>query len=280
MTQFTHVYSAKSQATHPRAVARTMFANLVSCRYLAYRLALREIKSVYSRTAFGMLWDFVDPLIISLVFYLMMRARILNVGDLAIPYSAYVIFGSLLYQTFAEATNATASIFRQFGTLLEQTKTTPEALLVSVFFRTGYISTFRVIVMIAAAILTGAYSIPGIFMFVLTFPLLILAGMAIGVMLAPFNAIYSDVGRALGTVLMPLRYITPTLFVFPSTPVWEWVYALNPISPILDDLRNLATTGSVHHPGLIAIHTVVFLSIGLVGWFIYHVSVPVLAGRS
>lgn len=235
---------------------------------------------MYSRTAFGMLWDFADPLMLSLVFYTMMHARILNIGDLAIPYFVYVIFGSLLYQTFTEAAVNTTSVFRQFGSLLDQTKTTPEALLLSIFFRALFTSAFRIAVMLGAAIVSGSFSLPGSLIFLLLFPGLILAGMSLGVVLAPFNAIYSDVGRALNTILVPLRYVTPTLFVFPSTSAWDWVYCLNPIAAPLDNLRNLSTLGVMYHEGWMLLHASIFLFIGAIGWFIFHVSVPVLAGRS
>ena len=46
-------------------------------------------------------------------------------------------------------------------------------------------------------------------------PLIILAGMSFGFFLAPFHAIYSDVGRVVRIVLNPLRYLSPVIFAFP-----------------------------------------------------------------
>jgi len=273
------VYSAASQALHPGIVARTMLRNLAASRYVGYRLALRDIKSSYSRTAFGMFWDLVDPLVLALVFYTMMQARVLNAGDLAMPYSVYVVFGFLLYQTFAEAATQTTGIFKHSGALLNQTKTLPEALLAAIFLRCGFMSLFRVVVMVGFALATGSFSVPGLLGFAVAFPLLIVAGMAIGVFLAPFDAIYSDVGRALSMILVPLRYASPTLFVFPATPAWQWLYTLNPVAPLIDNLRLVATTGTMSHPGLVAAHLGLFCVVGLLGWFVYHVSVPVLAER-
>mgnify|MGYP003339023247 CR=1 FL=1 len=68
-----------------------------------------------------------------------------------------------------------------------------------------------------------------------------------GIFLAPFHAIYNDVGRALGVVLVLLRYASPTLFAFPKTGAWIWLYRLNPLAAIIDNLRLVATTGEHGH---------------------------------
>lgn len=274
------IYSAEPRVLHPGLVLREMLRGLRRAPYISYRLALRDVRSTYAKSVFGFLWDLLDPLVMGAVFYTLMRSRVLSPGDISIPYSVYVIYGLLLYQCFADAAITTTGLVRNSAALLNQLKLPPEALLLSVFFRILFMSLFRIAVMVFFSVVSGAFSWTGLPMFLLCYVVIIVAGMCWGVFLAPFNAIYNDVGRALGVVLLLLRYASPTLFALPKTGAWIWLYKLNPIAALLDNLRLLATTGAPGHGYLIAAHLAVFLCIGLVGWFIFHVSIPVLAERS
>ena len=280
MSTRVHVYSAEPRVLRLGSVLREMLDGLRRSPYIAYRLALRDIKSTYAKSAFGLLWDLIDPLVLGAVFYFLMQSKVLSRGAIAIPYSVFVIYGLLLFQCFADAAITTTGLVRNSAGLLNQLKLPPEALLMSVFFRVGFLSLFRVAVMIIFSFASGAFSLVGLPLFLLCYPVLILAGMCWGVFLAPFNAIYNDVGRALGVFLTLLRYASPTLFAFPMTGAWIWLYRLNPIAALLDNLRLLATTGEPGHALLIVAHLGVFLVVGLLGWFIFHVAIPVLADRS
>lgn len=265
---------------HLGVVLREMLNGVRRSPYIAYRLAMRDIKSSNAKSVFGLIWDLVDPLVLGAVFYFLMRSRVISPGDITIPYSVYIIYGLLLFQCFAEAANTTTGLVRSSAGLLNQLKLPPEALLMSVFFRVGFHSLFRVAVMVIFSLVTGAFSWYGLPLFLVCYPVVIVTGMCWGVFLAPFHAIYNDVGRALGVTLTLLRYASPTLFAFPKTGTWIWLYRLNPIAAMLDNVRLLATTGEPGHFLLIALHLGVFMIIGLVGWFIFHVSIPVLAERS
>ncbi len=280
MSARVQIYSAEPRVLHLGTVLREMVDGVRRSPYIAYRLALRDIKSTYAKSVFGLLWDLIDPLVMGAVFYFLMHSRVLSPGDIAIPYSVYIIYGLLLFQCFSDAAVTTTGLVRNSAGLLNQLKLPPEALLMSVFFRVGFLSLFRVAVMLLFSLVSGAFSWVGLPIFLLCYPVLILAGMCWGVFLAPFHAIYNDVGRALGVVLTLLRYASPTLFAFPMTGAWLWLYKLNPIAALLDNLRVLATTGAPGHTGLVAAHLGGFLVIGLIGWFIFHVAIPVLAERS
>jgi len=274
------VYSAESRVRNFPEVLRAMASGLIRSRYVAYRLARKDIVSQYSKSALGFLWDFAYPLVLGVVFYFLRSGNVFSTGDTGMPYSAYLIFGLLMYQSFVNATMMSVNLLQSSRGLITQQKLPPEALLVSVFFRVGFFSLFRIAVMLFFGIVTGAFSLLGSVGFVAGYPVLILAGMAIGVFLAPFNAIYKDVGRFVGMVLVPLRFISPVLFVLPETPVFQWVNSFNSFSLIMVNLRAAATGVPFDDLGLTAVHCGVLFFVGLVGWFMFHVSVPVLAERA
>lgn len=262
-----------------------MIAALPHSRYLAYRLFIKDVRAEYSRTAFGVFWDFLDPLVVGCVFYLLMKVRVIDPGDVGMPYALFVIYGLLIYQTFAEGVTLSLDVMRRSAAMLTHLKVPAEALLLSVLYRVAFNSLFRIAVMLGfslalmpAAADAGVHSFSpaGFVGFLALYPAVILAGMSIGVLLAPFNVIYSDVGRAVRTILLPLRYASPVLYQIPV----GWLLAINPIALILSNLRSLATTGVFASPGEFAVRVAVFAAVFAAGWFVFHVSLPVLAERA
>jgi lipopolysaccharide transport system permease protein len=274
-----HIYSAESRVRDFRTVVREMIHGLRSSRYVAYRLARNNIAGSYSQSVLGFFWDFADPLILGLVFYFLRQGNVFETGPMNMPYAVFVIYGLLMYQSFSNATMNTINVLGASRGLITQQKLPPEALLLSIFMRVSFLSIFRVAVMLLVSAVTGALSPVGAVGFVLAYPLLILAGMAIGVFLAPFNAVYTDVGRFVGMVLVPLRFISPVIFPLAGTFFAHTRY-VNPFWTLVENLRLLAVHNTMEEPGLLCIHLGVLLVVGLVGWFIFHVSVPILAERA
>jgi len=280
MSEPVQIFTAEAQVKRLDQVLKNMVRGMLQSRYVAYRLAKRDIKSQYVRSQFGLFWDFADPLVLGVVFYLLRQSNAFSTGDTGMPYALYILFGLLMYQTFVNATMESIGILGRSRGLVTQQKLPPEALLLSVFYRVGFMSLLRIAVMLLFALILGAYSIPGIVKFLVAFPVLILAGMAIGVFLAPFNVIYGDVGRFTGMILVPLRFVSPVFFVLPDTPAYNLFNALNPFALIMGNLRSLATSDTMSQTGPLIAHCGGLLVIGLVGWCIFHVSVPVLAERA
>ncbi len=280
MAGFIQIYSAESRALHFSEVVREMIQGLRRSRYIAYRLALKDIKSEYAKSAFGIVWDLLDPLVLGIVFYALWQAKVFNAGEIHMPYAVFVVYGILLYQIFSEATLLSVEVMHRSQNLLTQLKLPPEALILSVIYRVAFSSIFRIAVMVLFSLLGSALSPVGFIKFLLCFPLIILAGVAIGIFLAPFNAIYRDVARFVRVILVPLRYVSPVLFLIPKTSILNILLLFNPLGTILPNLRLLATNNAVADLGLTLAHCGALAIIGLVGWFIFHLSIPVLAERA
>lgn len=275
-----HIYSAESKTRHLKGVFKAMALGMVNSRYMAYRLFLKDVKAEYAKSAFGLLWDFIDPLVLGCVFYFLKRASVINAGDIAIPYPVFVVYGLLLYQTFVDSVTLPLDVMRRSRVMLTHLNIAPEALVLSVFFRVLFISYFRIIVMLAFSLALQSFSLVGFVKFLLCYPLIVLAGMSIGIFLAPFNAIYKDVGRATRIILFPLRYATPVFYQIPNVAPFSLLFILNPVALLLTNLRSLATQGFfMDVPGLVA-RCCFFAGLFLVGWLVFHLAVPILAERA
>ncbi len=164
--------------------------------------------------------------------------------------------------------------------LLNHLNIAPEALVMSVAYRVGFNSLFRIGVMLVFSLMAGVFSPIGFLKFIALFPLMILWGMAPGLLLAPFNAIYKDVGRIVRLIIVPLRFLAPVIYAIPAGTMLDKLQVINPVTMILVNLRSLAVNNSFIDVPMLLLHGGVVLVVGLVGWFLFHISIPILSERS
>lgn len=273
------VYTPDSRSLHPRDVVRDILGGFRHSGRIAYRLVARDLRTEYSVAAFGLIWDIIDPLVLAGIFCLLYQSRVVASADLPMHYSVYVVFGMLLYQCFVEATLVSMDSMKRARALITQVRVPPEALPLAAFFRVCFNSSLRFGVMIAFAVAVREVSILGVLQAFLLFPLMILSGVFIGTLFAPFNSIYSDFGRFVRVMFMGLRYVTPTVFFYPHGSLMNTVNHFNPISLFVGNLRSLAVLGDWNAPWLLAAHFAALVAVGIVGVFVFHISMPVVAER-
>ena len=283
------VYTTESEAMYPGHVLPAMWRGLVQSRYMAFRLLMRDLKSDYSRSLLGMVWDLIDPLVLGFIFYCLMQTRVITPGPTGIPYPVFIIYGLLLYATFMESVMKMIQVVHNSKGLLAQLKLPPEAMILAVILRILFNSVFRICAMLFFSILLSlgelepglrAFSLPGFIKFLALYPSIILAGASIGLLLAPLNALFSDVGTAVRIALGPYRYLAPVLWPLPATGAWYYANLISPVSPILSDLRLLATHDMMQESTGFFVRCGLYAAVFLAGWFILHVSLPVLAERA
>lgn len=273
------VYTAESKVKEWRKVFKAMLAGLIRGRHLAYRLSAKEVKAEYAQARFGMLWDFLEPVVVAIVFVILRQGRVIDVGAIDIPYAVFVIYGVLLWQTFAEALTQPLTIMQRSKTLVTQVKVPSEALWLSIFFKILFHSGFRIVVMFGISLVMGTLAWVGFLKFLLLYPSVIFLGLAFGILLAPFNVIYSDVGRVINISMRPLLYIHPIIFYAPTIPLLAAIYAYSPIAIIIANLRSLATQNLFLNLPAFGLTCVGLAVVFLVGWFIFHLSVPILSDK-
>lgn len=270
------IYTAESRVKELKALIREMLYGFVSGRYLAIRLFVKEIKSDYSRSKFGVLWDFLEPIILAIIFISLQRGKVINSGDITIPYSVYVVYGLLLWQTFSESITSSIDIIQRSKNLINQVKFPPESLILTVAIKVGFNSLFRIVVMLLISTFMNSISVKGFVLYVFLFPSIILVGMAIGIFLAPLNVIYSDIGKCVRVFLRPLMYASPVLWVALPFSMLGVFNSFNPVGIVLSNLRSLATQGVfISEMAFLVTISSSFILI-ILSWFIFHLSIPIL----
>jgi len=101
------VYTPDSQLRKPGHLFKSMWLDINSSRELAWRLIVRDISAQYRQSIFGVLWAFIPPIVTALVFVVLNSQNVINIGETNIPYPAFVVFGTVLWQVFLRQSQRT-----------------------------------------------------------------------------------------------------------------------------------------------------------------------------
>ena len=236
-------YTPESQLRHPRQLLRQMWLDLLASRELAWRLMVRDISAQYRQSFLGIIWAFIPPIVMAAGFNLANEARVINVGETTLPYPAYVMFSTALWQTFVESINGPLQAVTTAKPMLARVKFPREALILSklgeVFFNFG----IKLILIISLFIWFRISVTWTVILAPVALIHLIMLGTFIGVMLSPLGVLYQDISKGLTLVTGFWLFLTPVVYPIPSEGVFGFLVKFNPVTPLLVTTRELATTG-------------------------------------
>jgi lipopolysaccharide transport system permease protein len=206
-------------------------------RELAGFLALRDLKVRYKQAAFGVAWAVLQPLIGVVVFTVVFR-RLAKVPSDGIPYQVFAFLGLAVWAYVSSGVTKAA-----------QSLVTNSPLVTKVYFP-------RVLAPLAAVLpglldLALSLVVLGALMAVarlaptwaaLTLPFWVLAllvvTLGVGIWLGALNVQYRDVNQAITLLVQLWLFLSPVAYPSSLVPdAWRPLYALNPLTGILDGFR-------------------------------------------
>jgi len=273
------VYTPESQLRKPRQLLKSMWHDLMASRELAWRLFVRNISAMYRQTMLGYVWAFLPPVFTTLTFVFLNSQKIFSVGETDIPYPAYVMIGTLLWQGFADAMNSPLRMINQSKSFLAKINFPREALILAGIGEVLFNFAIRLILLFIV-FFWYKISVP---MTVFWAPLGILAMMALGLMfgvlLAPLGVLYQDIEKGLPLITGMWMFLTPVVYPPPTGWPASLLSSLNPVSPLLITTREMITTGNFTHlTGFIVIIGLT-LTLLFIGWILYRLALPHLIER-
>jgi lipopolysaccharide transport system permease protein len=108
---------------------------------------------------------------------------------------------------------------------------------------------------------------------------LILLGIAFGLFLTPIGLLYTDVSHGLTIITTLWFFLTPVVYPPPTSFPFSLLATLNPVSPILVGIRDMATQGVLLNPISFSVVTIMMLLFLIVTWVIYRLAIPILVER-
>jgi lipopolysaccharide transport system permease protein len=256
-----------------------MLRDLLAGRDLAWRLTVRDISAQYRQSILGIFWAFIPPLLSALLFIVLQQKQVMNIADPGMPYPLFVLVGTTLWQTFADAVSAPLKVVTEAKPVLAKVNFSREALLLSALYQTLFGFLFKALLIIGVLIYFG---IPLRWQSLLALGpvlLLIWLGIAVGLLMTPLGMLITDVSLMVTFGLQLAFFLTPVVYPPPQTFPYSLLTILNPVSPYLLASRELLAHGTISNPFQMLAVTGVLAATTLAGWVVYRVSMPIVIER-
>lgn len=275
----TLIVSTRSPLRHPGKLALGILHDFVNSRELAWRLFYRDLKASYRQSFLGYVWVFLPPLFTTLTFTFLNSQNILSIGDTPIPYPAYAMLGTLLWQNFVDALNSPIKSVNINKAMLVKVNFPREALILAGLGEVIFNFLIRLVLLIPVFIIFEIQVTTSMLWLPLGFFGLVILGLAIGLLLTPLALLFGDVQRGLGLVTGIWMLLTPALYPPPKEGFAASLAEWNPVSPILLTTRSWLISEPTMHLESFWIVSFASAIIVIFGLILYRISMPHLIGR-
>ncbi len=279
MAQSTRIYSPDAIARIGWPVLREMIGELVASRELTWRLFVRDLSAKYKQSALGFLWAFLNPIATAAVFVLLNQSGLLAVGQTSIPYPAYALLGTTIWQLFSTGLVAGAGSIVAGGSIVIKINFPKECLVVASVGQS--LVEFLVRLGLLAVVFIWYQILPPwqtIFLPLVLLPLMALT-LGLSLLLALLDVIIRDVEKALGIITTLLLFLTPVVYPAPPHGLLADVSRWNPLLPLVAGPRDMVITGQspLSMPFLWAsLFSFAFL---IAAWWLFHLAERRIAER-
>lgn len=273
------VYTPESRLRRPIVLLSEMVTDLLSSRELAWQFFYRQVSSRYRQSALGPFWALIPPVLIALTSTVLRRSGVIAVDDTGIPYPLYVMFGTVLWQLFANSLELPLKAMRSGIQLLRTIRVPVEGLLLAAVGEMLFDLSIQFLVLMAVFALFKVSLSWSIFLAFGAMAMLMCLGVGLGLFLVPIGSLYTDVSSALPFITRFWFFLTPVIY----TPPERWPYSLlvdlNPVTPLLMTALNLSIKGAAVNVLGFWIVSAIAIVLLLVGWVFYRVAIPILVER-
>ncbi len=249
--------------TPPRALARDTWSPRRRYRHSLWLLTSRDLRVRYSTSFLGYLWNVINPLAMSAIYYFVFTVVFHRDVGLE-PYIVFLISGLLPWMWLNGAVSDSTRAFIKDAKLIRATKVNPTVWIARLSLAKGIEFIASIPVLIIFAVFAGATVSWQIVLFPLAILLQALLVFGIGLIVAPLVVFFRDLERATKLILRFAFYASPVVYDLSSLPEnMQRLGALNPFAGILS-LYRAGFFPETFDPSAVAISTVmVFVVLGI-----------------
>lgn len=215
---------------------------LWSRRGVVATLVTRDLRVRYARSVLGYVWTVLDPLLMSLIYFVVF-VFVFKRGDLGHqPYFLFLVIGLLSWQWFSAAMTDTSRSLISEAKLVRSTNLPRQIWVVRVVLSKGVEYLLSLPVLVAFVVFYLVRGEAHLNVYLLLFPLAIVlqavALLGLGLTLAPLTVLVTDTQRVVRIILRMLFYATPVIYATHLVPEpYDKITWLNPMTGILELMR-------------------------------------------
>lgn len=249
------------------APLRDAMRDIYRYRALVRLLVGRDITVRYKRSVLGVTWTVLNPLLTSVIMWLVF-SRVFHASIPGhVPYIVYALAGTIAVTYFQQGVSMTSASLTSSAGMLTKVYVPPIVFAFSaacsgaVNFLFALVPLFAFQLALGPGIAWTAIAIP----IPLLFMLFMIAG--IGLFLSTFTLRFDDVLNLVNVLLTLFAYVTPIFYPITIVPAqYQRLFYLNPVFPYVNVFRYLAYGGPQSSPiayAYIALSGIVGLTVGL-----------------
>jgi ABC-type polysaccharide/polyol phosphate export permease len=227
----------------PRPCKAAPLTDLLRHRDLVVALVVRDLRVRYKRSALGLLWTMLQPLLTMGVMVLVFS----SIFRFDLPhYPVYCLTGILFWNFFSQSIVASMVSLRANAAILHKVPV-PKAVFPVATVCSGVVNLCLALVPLAVILIATGHPLRPALLFL---PVAILVAalftLGMGLLLSPLAVFFTDVVEMVGVVLSLLMYMTPIFYPLAIVPEQFRVFVrFNPVRSILEVFRDPIYFGKI-----------------------------------
>jgi lipopolysaccharide transport system permease protein len=237
--------------------------------FLLKELVKRDVQSRYAGSWLGLLWSFVQPLWMLLLYTFVFSwvLKISPVGVRSASFASFLFCGLLPWMAVQEGVSRASTSITDNAALVKKLRFPAEILVLSVVVAALIQEAIAGAIFLVALGWSGDLAWRGLPLLLLAVPLQICLTLGLGLLLGAVHVFFRDTAQVLGMALTGWFYLTPIVYplAYVPGPLQRWI-ALNPLATLVELYRHalLGAEGALGGATLgLAVAAVVLLSAGL-----------------
>lgn len=208
---------------------------LVKYRELIYQFVSRSVKTRYKRSALGVIWTMLNPLltmvVLTIVFSSLFRFQIEH-------FPIYILSGQVVWIFFSSVTSGAMGEMVWSGDLLKRIYV-PKSVFVISAVGTALVNIgISLIPLIAISLVVGVKISWAILVWPVSILLLSIFSMGVGFILSTASVYFADMLPVYDVILTIWLYATPIIYPLEIVPEsWLWLFRLNPLFYLVEAFR-------------------------------------------
>jgi lipopolysaccharide transport system permease protein len=256
-----------------------MLRDLAASRELAWRLFIRDLSAQYRQTFLGYIWAFLPPLVTSLTFIYLNSQGIVRIEGTGIPYAAFALMGTFLWQVFVDALHAPAQSIISSKSMLAKINFPREAVLLGGLYLVLFNFLIRLLLLVVIMVVWGIVPGMGLLFFPVALLGLLAAGFAVGMAIAPVSVLYGDINRGLPFLTQFWMLLTPVVYPPKLQGMAGILSTWNPLSPLITTARETLCHQPLTMLGPFLVVSITSVILVALGWIAFRLAIPLLIER-
>lgn len=273
------IYTPEPLLGHPMILLKNLWKDIMAGRELAWRLFIRDLSAQYRQTALGYIWAFLPPLVASMTFIFLNSQGITKIESGTIPYPAFAMMGTLLWQVFVDAITSPVQSLTSAKPMLTKINFPREAILMGGMYMVVFNFLIRLVLLAGVMIWWRVPIDSGLLIFPMAMFALLIAGFAIGLTIAPIGGLYGDISKGIPIIAGFWMLLTPVVYPARTEGLAGVLATWNPVSPLITTARESLTAQSFTLLTPFIIVSLIALLATLVGLISFRLAMPHLIAR-